>query len=82
MRTSLTPEALKGLRALDRAVQVRVTKKIQYYSATEYPLAFARSLTAVPGYYRFRVGDIRIIFRVEESAILITRIGKRDTVYE
>ena len=32
--------------------------------------------------YRLRMGDYRILFDVEESVIVIRRIGHRKTIYE
>ncbi len=81
MKVELTPEADKNIDRLDPIVQRRVLKKIMEYALYENPLAFSKSLRGMPGYFRFRVGDIRIIFTVHSGMLQIERIGRRDSIY-
>jgi mRNA interferase RelE/StbE len=76
-----TPTARGQLVDLDRVVQVRIAKKMQFFGKQKDPLSFAKHLA---GYdmYRFRVGDYRIICEVYEGNLEILYIGKRDNVYK
>lgn len=48
-----------------------------------HPEVFGKPLRrSLRGYRRLRVGDERVIYRIEENAVKIFAIGHRSTVYE
>ncbi len=77
--------ALQDLRALDRQVQGRIVTYLEerIASATD-PRQYGEALTSTfAGLWRYRVGDYRIICRLEDTAciVLVVRIGHRREVY-
>lgn len=85
-RIELTPTAHKGLKDLDRAVAGRILKFLHERLA---PMEDPRSLgDALKGselgdFWRYRVGDYRIICAIEDRRllILVVRIGNRREIY-
>ena len=78
--------AEKKLYALDRSVAKRIAKKIKQYSTSPNPLNEAKPLSGIlKGFYRYRVGDYRIIFCVDTSGVItvltILDIAHRKDVY-
>ena len=60
-----TADALKSLQNLERVTSKRIYLKIDFYISTSDPLVHAKPLSGkLQGFYRFRVGDYRIIFSV------------------
>lgn len=81
-----TPNAIKNLRALDKNISERILKKVKKYSESTDALASAKSLTGkMSGFYRYRVGDYRIVFSADEGGIVtiltILNIAHRKDVY-
>ena len=79
------PEAAKELRKLDRKAAARIVKTLETRIA---PLDNPRSLGAPlkgehEGYWRWRIGDYRVIARIEDEriTILIVRVAHRREAY-
>lgn len=78
----LKPSALKQLEKLPRDIQKRIIKKLDFYCSTGSPLKFAEPLTDMNlGSYRFRVGDWRIVFDVQDNKIIVLVVGNRREIY-
>jgi mRNA interferase RelE/StbE len=80
-------EARKDLQSLDPSVSKRVIKKVKEFTGHDNPLAFAKSLSAnLSGLYRFRVGDYRVVFSVDEAGsvtiLTILHIAHRKDIYK
>jgi mRNA interferase RelE/StbE len=46
-------------------------------------LRFAEKLSdQILGGYRFRIGDYRVIFDIQEDEIIILRVGHRSEIYK
>jgi mRNA interferase RelE/StbE len=75
--------AAKELRKLDFPIRVRILKKLKFYTSQESPLRFAESI-ADPrfGNWRFRIGDYRVLFDVENNRIVILKVGHRKDIYK
>lgn len=74
--------AVKELKRLPLEIQKRIIKKLEYFTATNNPLVFAEVLVNFNiGQYRFRVGDYRIIFDLQDELIIILSIGHRREIY-
>lgn len=79
------PDAAKELRKLDRAVAARIVRTLETRIA---PLEDPRSLGAPlkgehEGYWRWRIGDYRVVARIEDKriTILVVRVAHRREVY-
>lgn len=77
--------ALHELRALDRQIQRRLLTYLEERIAPAAdPRQYGEALTATfAGLWRYRVGDYRIVCRIEDAAciVLVVRIGHRREVY-
>lgn len=73
----------KRFSRLPKDVQVRIIQKLEFFLSQEYPLSYAEFLTnSQIGSYRFRVGDYRIIFDLDNNqTIMIVDIGHRKDIY-
>lgn len=68
---------------LDKQAKKRIVDKLDFWIKTGYPLEFTESLTnSELGEYRFRVGDYRIIFDVEDKTIVVLAVGHRREIYK
>lgn len=78
----LTPNGAKDLKKLPKHLQKRVIKKLQFFAQQENPLAFSKPLVNLPPVtHRFRVGDYRVAFYIENNSMYIDRIRHRSEVY-
>lgn len=84
MRYSLefTTSALREFKSLDHPVQERIAAKATALCDSPFPPG-VKKLQAQPDHYRVRVGDYRIIYRVDgrRVVIVIVRVGHRRDVY-
>jgi mRNA interferase RelE/StbE len=84
-RIEFHPDAAKELKKLDRAVAARIVRTLETRIA---PLDDPRRLGAPlkgehEGYWRWRIGDYRVVARVEEMriTILVVRVAHRREAY-
>ncbi len=76
-----TQRAAKDIRKLEAGVKQRIGRTLLRYQ--QDPLKHAEKLTDFGlGAYRFRVGDYRVIFDIEDSDIVILRVGHRKEIYK
>ncbi len=74
----------KDLKALDRAVARKILNRIDTY-LRQSPYELGKPLTGqFRGYYRYRWGDYRVIYKIAEKQILIyiLRIGHCRDIYD
>ncbi|OGX31899.1 MAG: hypothetical protein A2787_09485 [Omnitrophica WOR_2 bacterium RIFCSPHIGHO2_01_FULL_48_9] len=74
----------EDLKRLDKPVRKRILDKIEKHLAQD-PKNLGKALTGqFKGFWRYRVGDFRVIYKIAETEILIcvARIGHRKNVYE
>lgn len=77
----LTRRAQDDLRRLDRFVQKRIVKKLQFFAKD--PFGYSEKLIdSSLGNYRFRIGSYRAIFDVDGNKIIVLRIGHRREIYK
>ena len=80
-KVAFTQRALKDWENVDKDMQVRIVKKLKEYAKD--PLRYAVKLTNPNiGTYRFRIGNYRIIFDIEDNNIVILRVRLRKSVYK
>jgi len=76
----LTRRAVKDLEKLDDQTRKRILEKLR--TNAEDPLQQSIKLTASKlGTYRYRVGDYRVIFDLEDDTIIVLRVGNRREIY-
>jgi mRNA interferase RelE/StbE len=77
----LLASAAKALSRLDRSVQVRIARRIDRLAKD--PRAGAFKLSGNDDVWRVRIGDYRILYRIEDDrlVVLVIRIGHRREVY-
>ena len=79
------PEAGKELRKLDRMVAARIVKTLETRIATlDNPRSLGAPLKGEhEGYWRWRIGDYRVVARIEDEriVILVVRVAHRLEVY-
>ena len=75
------PSAARALARLDRAVQLRIARRVDRLAAD--PRADAVKLRAADELWRARVGDYRILYSIEDTRLLVLVIkpGHRRDVY-
>lgn len=82
-RYEFTSYALRDLRRLPKDIQKRIFKKLDFYVMSGQPLSFAHSLMNYElGQYRFRIGDYRVVFNIDEEMITILAVGHRREIYK
>jgi mRNA interferase RelE/StbE len=82
-RIEFLKTAQKELRKLPKEIQQRIAAKIDSLLADPYPPE-SKKLTNGNGRFRIRIGDYRVIYRIEEDKliILIIKIGHRRDIYK
>ncbi len=85
-RVEFEADADREMQRLGEAAAARIVKYLRTRLATaENPRRFGRPLRAdLHGYWRYRVGDYRVIARLieERVLVLIVRVGHRKDVYD
>jgi mRNA interferase RelE/StbE len=82
MDYTFTSVGLRTLKKLPKDVQVRIITKLDFFVEQENPLQFAEYLiNSDIGSYRFRIGDYRVIFDVDENEIVVLAVGHRREIY-
>jgi mRNA interferase RelE/StbE len=65
-----TASALREFRALDRHVQRRISTKIETLRNDPFP-AGVRKFQGKADHWRIRLGDYRVIYRIEKQHVII-----------
>lgn len=80
-----TEKSLKVLKKLDKFTQKLITKYMRDVEKLEEPRYRGKALSAnLKGYWRYRVGDYRIICKIEdeELIILVIDLDHRKKIYK
>ena len=79
-RLVYTHRAARDIGGLEVNVKKRIGKALKRYA--EEPLRYASKLTdPALGTYRFRIGDYRVVFDIEDEDIVVLRVGHRRDIY-
>lgn len=79
-RLIYTQRAIKDIKKLDQKVKSRLGKAI--LRLEDDPFGHGKALiNTSQGGYRFRVGDYRVIFDLEDEEIVVLRVGHRREIY-
>lgn len=81
-RVAFSAAARKQLARLDRTAQTRILKAVSLLATHPRPTA-ARKLAGQEHLWRIRTGDYRVIYRIEDSTLVIAiaTVGHRSSVY-
>ncbi len=75
-------KAKKELKKLSPETSQRIVEKLSFIISSPFPLEFAEKLVNNGvGQYRFRVGDYRIIFDLDDDTIVVLALGHRREIY-
>ncbi|MBU6140465.1 MAG: type II toxin-antitoxin system RelE/ParE family toxin [Proteobacteria bacterium] len=77
------PRTIKTLKKLDSASREKILNYLE--NASQSPEAFGKALSNnLKGFWRYRVGDYRIIcdLRKKELLVLVIDIGHRSAIYK
>jgi len=80
LEVRFTPRFLKGIKALDREVQVRILREVNILKANPYAGKPLRG--EWKGVYSLRVGDYRILYQIKGNSVFLLVVGHRKRVYE
>jgi len=85
MKIQYSDVAKKQFIKLDKSVQKRIKKYLEEVATLENPRSRGKCLVSnLSGYWRYRIGDYRIICQVKDDALLIDVVflGHRKKIYE
>ena len=75
--------SIKEFSKLPKKSQSQIKQKLDFYMSISSPLDFAEHLTDFElGEYRFRIGDYRVAFDVENDTAKILKVGHRKNIYK
>ncbi len=75
-----TENAKRQLKKLETNIQERIVDKMRFFVSQSDPFQFAEPLTGYDA-YRFRVGDYRVTFELEDDTARVLSIRRRDEAY-
>ncbi len=77
MQIEYKKKAVKYINSCDRATKQRLKIAIE-----KLPLGDIKKLSGLENDYRLRVGDLRVLFSIEEDKIIINNILPRGQAYK
>jgi mRNA interferase RelE/StbE len=81
-RYEFTKSAFRQLARLPKTSQRQIIKKLDYFASARDPLGFAnRLINSDIGTYRFRIGNYRVVFDMENETMVILAVGNRKDIY-
>ncbi len=83
MNIIFSHSALRQLSSLEKEIQKRISKKLDFFISQKDPLIFAEKIKNPHlGEWRFRIGEYRVICDVEKDNIVVLKVGHRRDVYK
>ena len=77
MNIEYNKQAVKYINSCDRPTKRRLKEAIE-----GIPLGDIKKLKGYDNWYRLRVGDLRVLFRYTDDALIITDILPRGQIYK
>ena len=76
------PEIPEDISGLPKNIRSRISKSIEQRLLKD-PLKYGEPLRrSLKGYRKLRVGDYRVIYRIQNKDIIVLKIGHRKEVYD
>jgi len=83
MRYYFKGKSIEEFSRLPKRIQLQIKNKLEFFMSAPNPLDFAERLTDFDlGEYRFRIGDYRVVFDVENNVAKILKVGHRKDIYK
>ncbi len=86
MKFKFSRNAQNKFASLEKNLQKRILKKLEFFENSGDPLSFAKQLRGVDNRYSFRIGDYRVIASKYDKGVFVVlvvlKIGHRREVYE
>jgi mRNA interferase RelE/StbE len=81
-KVEFAASAVREFRALERPMQRRIAVRIDQLAENPLP-PDVKKLSGKPDHYRIRVGEYRVIYRMESKrvTVVVVKIGHRRDVY-
>lgn len=77
-----TKTSFRHFKKLPKDTQIRIIGKLDYFCKQENPLDFAEPLIRSDlGQFRFRIGDYRLAFDLEDEILVIHEVDHRKDIY-
>ena len=77
-----TETALKDLSSIDAPIAKRIVKKLSWFS-NNFSNIIPEPLTKeMKGLFKFRIGDWRVVYTIEDDRIVIQFVGHRSQIYK
>ena len=77
-----TKDALDDLEKIDNSIVKRILNKISWFS-DHFNSIIPEPLSGdLSGFYKFRIGDWRVIYTTETGVIVIQSVGHRREIYK
>lgn len=71
-KIKFTPKGEREFKKFSPQIQKRVKNKLEWYADQENPLKWAKPLVDLPpATHRFRIGDWRVSFYIENESMII-----------
>jgi mRNA interferase RelE/StbE len=77
-----TKDFVDDFNKLEKSLQPRIKEKLSFLIKTENPLLFAKKLKGYKDVFRFRIGDYRLVFKLEKQKIILIYARHRKDIYE
>ncbi len=77
-----TQTFIKSLRKLDSATNSNIKERLRFLSEQENPLLFAKKIKGYKNVFRFRSGDYRILFDLNDNKIFLLLAKHRKEIYK
>ena len=80
---TIVPSALRSIQSLSHSLREHIRAKIDLLAENPRPHGIKALQGGQKGYLRLRVGDYRVIYRVEDDRllVLVVAVGHRREVY-
>lgn len=80
-RLIYTQRAVRDIEKLDAGVKKRIGTTLLRFKTN--PLQYAERITdPALGSFRFRIGNYRVIFDIQDKDIVVLRVGHRKEIYK
>jgi len=76
-----TEEALRDVEKLDPPIRQRILRKISWLSNNFEAITPEPLSAEFKGMFKFRIGDWRVLYTIEERTLVIQFIGHRREIY-
>ena len=75
-------KALKDLKKIDGPIRKRILEKLDWYSRNFDSIVPEPLSGEFEGAYKFRIGDWRAVYIIENDSLIILFIGHRREIYK